>query len=247
MSLNATSIQRKSQAQSNCPAMQNVEENERWISGGLGAALTAYGLRSRSPLGLLAAAAGAGLMYRGWTGHCAVYQNLGIDTSGCTRPGVRAKRGQRVVKALHINRAPQDLYDFWRNLSNLPRVMRHLKSVSDSGDGLSRWVASAPLGQELSWTAEIITDRPGETIAWQSTPDSQVHTAGSVHFRRPEFGTGTELTIELKYEPPGGRVAAVLAHLLGKGLEEELQEDLRKFKQWMEAGEISTSNSYPTA
>lgn len=223
---------------------RNVGEKERRLSMGTGACLALLGLSRRSGPGLIAALAGASLVYRGWSGHCWLYEQLGLNSAeNHSGIGVAAGRGRKVTCGVHINRDRQELFDFWRKLQNLPDVMQHLVSVTPIDDKTSRWVARGPLDQSLEWQAEIITDRPGEVIAWQSLPGSRVRTAGSVRFRTPASGEGTEILVSLQYDPPGGRVVAELAHLVGQGLQAEVEQDLRAFKQLMEAGEIATAAS----
>jgi uncharacterized membrane protein len=196
----------------------------------------------KSKLRLVGLITGASLIYRGMSGHCKLYQRLGIDTSQDEKQsGVSNGRGRKITVSVHINRDRRDLYDLWRNLSNLPNVMQHLQSVTPLDDQRSRWVARGPLDQSLEWDAEIITDRPGEVIAWQSLPGADVDNAGSVHFSEPASGIGTVLEVSIKYDPPGGWVVAKLANLLGQGLQQEVNEDLRRFKQLMETGEIATA------
>src|SRR5690606_28594924 len=152
-----------------------------------------------------------------------------------TRPGVRAQHGRKIVAQIEVNRDRRDVYDFWRNFQNLPRVMRHLESVTPINETRSRWTAHAPLGQTLSWEADIINERAGEMIAWQSVPGSQVDTAGSVHLSDSPSGSGTEVTVTLKYDPPGGHFADRVAHLLGQSLEDDLREDLQGLTKSLEA------------
>jgi len=221
----------------------NVGSRERWVSMLAGGGMVVCGLMQRSRWGAISLLTGASLLYRGITGHCAAYDTLGIDTAAQDRShrGVKGGHGRKVTWAIHINRDPRDLYDHWRNLENLPKMMRHLKSVQPLGERKTRWEAYAPLGQSLSWDAEIVTDRAGEVIAWQSLPGSQVDTAGSIHFKRAADGDGTDLTISLKYDPPGGQLVAKLAHLVGQGLEQEVDEDLQVFKQMIETGEVAAA------
>lgn len=219
----------------------NVGSHERWGSMLAGGGMVVCGLLQRSRWGAVSLLSGASLLYRGITGHCAVYDTLGIDTAvqDTCHHGVRGCRGRKVTWSIHINRDPRDLYDHWRNLENLPKMMRHLKSVEPLGERKTRWEAYAPLGQSLSWDAEIVTDRAGEVIAWQSPPGSQVDTAGSVHFKRAASGDGTDLTVSLKYDPPGGQLVAKLAQLVGQGLEQEVDEDLRIFTKMIETDEVA--------
>jgi len=118
--------------------------------------------------------------------------------------------------------------------------MRHLQSVQILGENRSRWTARGPLGKNVSWDAEVINDKPNELIAWRSVEGSDIHNAGSVRFRPGPNGRGTEVTVELNYEPPAGMVGATIARLFGESPEVQVREDLRRFKQLMEAGEIPT-------
>ena len=115
--------------------------------------------------------------------------------------------------------------------------MRHLESVTEEGNR-SHWVAKAPLGTSVSWDAEIITERANELIGWRSLPGSTVDTAGSVHFQSAAGGRGTEVRVELKYDPPAGKVGATLAECLGEAPEQQIEEDLTTFKRMMEAGKV---------
>jgi uncharacterized membrane protein len=139
-----------------------------------------------------------------------------------------------------INRSPQDLFNFWRNLENLPRFMRHLESVQNFGQR-SHWVARGPLGVRVEWDAEIYRERPNEMIAWRSLEGADVDNTGSVHFTPAPVGRGTEVRVVLKYDPPAGKAGAAVAKLFGKAPEQQIREDLRRFKQLMEAGEVPTT------
>jgi uncharacterized membrane protein len=218
----------------------NVGNAERWVSAVGGSALAVYGLTRGTLGGLALAALGGALVYRGASGHCPVYACLDISTSGerhSSHASVRAGHGVRMEKAITINRPPKELYRFWRNLENLPRVMRHLKSVQKLDHLHSRWVARGPLGLSATWDAEVITENEPEVIGWRSLPGSEVETAGSIHFNYAPDGHGTEVRVMLKYDPPGGEWGAALAHFFGDDPETEIEEDLRRFKQMAEAGE----------
>lgn len=200
------------------------------------------GPRSSRPLALLS---GAALLYRGLTGYCHLYGMLGIDSSQSDEKGVPARRGFRHEQSIAIGRSAEDLYAFWRDVGNLPGVMRHLKSVTAQGESRSTWVACGPLDVELRWEAEIFQDRRNELIAWRSLPGGDVDTAGSVHFESLPAGRGTALKLNIKYNPPGGKLTAALAWLAGEGAEARIDEDLRRFKSFMEAGEAPTTEGQP--
>lgn len=224
----------------------NVGDGERTLSAAGGAVLALAGLSRGSAAGLALAALGGGLLYRGLSGHCSLYQALNVDTTG--RAGkataVPAGHGFKVSRSVTIDQPADKLYREWRQFSNLPRFMRHLVSVEEQGNR-SHWVARGPVGSSVSWDAEIINEQEGRLIAWRSLPGSQVDTAGSVHFSPTPTGRGTEVRIELKYDPPGGKVGAAIAGLFGESASTQVSEDLNRFKQLMEAGEIASITGQP--
>jgi uncharacterized membrane protein len=140
-----------------------------------------------------------------------------------------------------INKAPEELYRFWRNFENLPRFMNHLESVTPLGGDRSHWVAKAPAGARVEWDAEVYNEKENELIAWRSLEDADVNNAGSVRFRRAPNGRGTEVKVVLNYEPPGGKIGAAIAKLFGEEPGQQIEEDLHRFKQLMEAGEVPTT------
>jgi len=199
------------------------------------------GLRRESLAGLAEAATGGSLIYRGLTGHCSMYAALGVSTANHpSQTSVPAETGVRVDEAVTINRRPEELFRFWRDFRNLPRFLTHLQSVEVMGATRSRWTARA-LGMNVSWEAEVINEREPSLIAWRSLEGSEVDTAGSVHFTPAPGGHGTEVRVELKYQPPAGKLGATLAWLFGDSAEIQIREDLHRLKQMMEAGEVPTA------
>jgi uncharacterized membrane protein len=155
------------------------------------------------------------------------------------RPRMRESRAVRVSKTFTINRPPDEVYDFWRRLDNLPRFMKHLDAVELRDDRRSHWRARGPSGLTLEWDAEITEDTP-EWIAWQSLEGATVHSTGSVSFRPAPGRRGTELHVQLEYTQRG-KGASLLHKLFGRDAERQLYDDLRRVKQLLETGEISTS------
>jgi uncharacterized membrane protein len=157
-----------------------------------------------------------------------------------------AKSGAiRVAHAVTVNRSPEELYRFWRDFQNLPRFMKHLKSVRAIADRRSHWVAEAPAGTTVEWDADVTDDRPNELIAWRSLEGSDVDSVGSVRFERAPGGRGTIVRVEMRYSPPAGAVGATVARLLGKDPGRQIKDDLRRFKQILEAGEVITTEGQP--
>ena len=148
-----------------------------------------------------------------------------------------------VTKTTTINRPPEELYRFWRDFENLPRFMRHLEAVKVTAPGRSHWKAKAPAGQTVEWDAEVTEDRPNELIAWRSLEGADVANSGSVRFTPATGGRGTVVRVEVQYDPPGGKAGALVAKLFGEEPEQQVQDDLRAFKQVIETGEVVLSEA----
>jgi uncharacterized membrane protein len=142
--------------------------------------------------------------------------------------------GIRVEKSVIINRDRADLYHFWRNFRNLPRIMNHLEEVRVLSATRSHWVAKAPVGTKVEWDAEVTHDQENELIAWRSLEGATVANAGSVRFLHFAEHV-TEVRVSLEYAPPGGRLGAFIATLFGENPEQQITEDLAQFKHMMES------------
>lgn len=233
-------------------AESNVGELERWLSVFGGAALAMYGVERRGASGALLALAGAELVRRGVSGRCMLYDAMGISTVGDTRLGslphpdaptsraavLQARHAIKFEQTVTVNRPAAECYALWRDPENLPRFMSHVESVERTGDDHARWTLRLPGAGSVRMTAQVINDLPNELIAWKSTEDSTIATAGSVHFREAPGGRGTEVRLVMEAEPPGGgSMPKGIAKLLGKAPDAMLREDLQRFKQVAETGE----------
>jgi uncharacterized membrane protein len=217
----------------------NVGGTERLLSGAAGVALALYSLRRKRLRGLLLPVAG-GLVTRAVSGYCPVNRMLGRNSARQERTSpvasLGAGEGIKVEQAVAINRPREEIFQFWRNFENLPRFMDNLESVQVLDPARSRWVAKGPAGSRVEWEAEIHNEIPNELIAWRSLPGSEVDQAGSVHFS-PIRNGGTEVRVVFRYSPPAGKAGAAVARLFGDDPGHQVAEDLRRFKQVMEAGE----------
>lgn len=183
-------------------------------------ALIAYGVSRRSKAGTALAAAGGLIAYK----------------AAKTSP---SHSDTKVV--FLVNASPEQAYTLWRNFERLPRFMVHLQSVRELDSRRSEWVALGPGQREIRWTAEISEDKPNRRIAWRSLPGSEVHTSGSVQFRADPQGRGTFVTVSIQYAVPGGPLGTGIAAVLGKNPGFMVREDVRRFKQLLESGEVPTT------
>jgi uncharacterized membrane protein len=208
----------------------NIGDASRWASLIGGGALVLYGLSKGSLRGALMAVAGGGLVYRGVT---------------TLQETTEMNQSIKVEKTVTINKSPEELYRLWHNFENLPTFMKHLKHVKVYDEKRSHWIANAPLGNSVEWDAEIINDQENRLIAWASVEGADIDNSGFVRFQPAPAGRGTEVKVVMEYNPPGGVIGATVAKLFGEEPEQQIGDDLRRFKQLMETGEIATTEGQP--
>jgi len=213
-----------------------VSDAENWLALSTGALLFIYGATRRSASGLCVAAASTPLLYRGMTGQWPAAAGP-LLPSADSRVALAGGRGIHVREAIRLELPIEEVYRAWRRLENLPRFMTHLMRVTETDGRRSHWVAAGPAGLRVEWDAEIINEVENKTLGWRSLPGSEVVTAGSVNFDRVRAGRSTQVTVHLQYAPPAGRAGALFAGLFGRAPSQTIREDLRRFKQQLEAGE----------
>ncbi len=226
----------------------NVGDSERVISVIGGSALLLYGMFRRGLRGTLTTLLGGLLLYRGTVGRCPVYQSLGVSTARSPQElaRMRHQQGVKLDESIVVNKTPQEAYQFWHDFSNMSRFMNYVEQVQDQGGGRSHWVAQVPGGIRMEWDAELIKDKPNDMISWQSVPGSDVNQAGSVHFEPTPDGRGTRVELHLDYVPPAGPLGHAVVNLLGPDPMNQIKENMRRFKELLETGEIPTTQGQPT-
>ncbi len=148
-------------------------------------------------------------------------------------------------KTIWINKPAEAVYQFWRNFEGLPRFMGHLEQVQILDEKRSHWKARGPMGMPVEWDAEIIEDVPNERLAWRSVENADIDHAGVVRFEKAPGGRGTIVRIETHYRPPAGTAGMIVAQLFGEEPQIQIDGDLRRFKQMIETGEITTTVGQP--
>lgn len=156
----------------------------------------------------------------------------------------RALNYVHVEEVTTINKRMDEVYRAWKDFERFPRFMRHLESVEMLGNRRSRWRATGPAGTTAEWEAEMVADREGELIAWRSVEGSQIQNNGTVRFQPAPGARGTQVRVTLEYHPPAGRLGRGVAWLFGEEPDQQIREDLRRFKQLMETGEIPVSEGF---
>lgn len=151
----------------------------------------------------------------------------------------------KLTSATTVLRPPEEVYAFWRDLDRLPTYMTHLDEVRETGPGRSHWRASAPFGQSVEWDAETTLDDAGERIAWRSVGDADVQNSGEVLFAPAPGDQGTEVRVTISYDVPAGPLGRAMAKYFGEEPHQQLDDDLRRFKQVVETGEVVRSDGAP--
>jgi uncharacterized membrane protein len=159
--------------------------------------------------------------------------------------GARPSGPMYLRGSVTVNRGPDEVYQFWRDLERLPTFMNHVESVRITGPRTSHWTARAPGRRSVEWEAEMVEDRPRQMISWRSVDGSKVPNSGTVRFAGAPGGRGTEVRVELRFSPPGGRIGAAVAKMFGEHPYQQVRDDLRRFKQVMETGEVTRSEGSP--
>ena len=144
-----------------------------------------------------------------------------------------------------VNMPPAEVYAFWHLLDNLPLFMAHVDDVRSDGNGSSHWAVSAPFGRTVEWDALIIEDIPARRIAWQSIKGADIDNEGAVDFVPAPGHRGTEVHVRMSYKVPGGKVGEKVARYFGEDPHQQLDDDLRRLKQVLEAGEVVRSEGAP--
>ncbi|RKN48603.1 SRPBCC family protein [Micromonospora endolithica] len=171
-----------------------------------------------------------------------------VDLLAALHAGRVRRAGRRVIEVhigVTVNRSPAEAYRFWRDVENLPRFMSHLESVRAEDLRRSHWTVRGPAGRHVEWDAEIVDDRPNRSVAWRSLPGTPVPNAGRVRFVPAPGDRGTEVRVHLRYVPPAGAVGRAVAALFGEEPAQQVRDDLRRFKQVLETGEVVRSEGSP--
>ena len=216
-----------------------------WLSIALGTAALMAGLGHRKkgfmPLALTACAGVAAVAaVRDWQfGH----GNADSKAQGGTSAGE-----PEVERSITVGKPADELRRCWLDPATLPQLMKGFATVRAVGDGRTHWKIEGPLGRAYEWDSATEDDRPGKGIRWRSLPNAAIANEGSVRFRPAPADRGTVVTLQLRFDPPGGALGDAAVTLLGTTpLDLAVDAALRRFKSLAETGEIPTTERQPAA
>lgn len=202
---------------------------------------------SGAALALFALAAGAVATYAGMRGGAprAHRQRFAPQRTAEHDPDRGWREHWLAGRTVTIDRSRAELYAFWRDFANLPKFMENVRSVEQLEGKRSRWTIAAPGTSEIVFESTLTEERPNELLAWQSDEDAEIHNSGRVTFKDAPAGRGTEVSVTIAYDPPGGAAGRMVAKLFQTEPEIQARRDLKRFKQLMETGEIAVSAPLP--
>jgi uncharacterized membrane protein len=211
--------------------LQNISNFERGLSIGIGALLIYSSVKTfrKAPVrAIFRAAIGSGLVFRGSSGNCPLYNKLQVDGTKTESVNIRT--------TFIVNKPRNEVYSAWRNLGTLPRFMKHLSNVSETSGTRSHWEARIPEGSPVSitWDADIVKDEPGTLLSWRSLPGSTIENAGKIEFRDALGHKGTEIKVIISYRPPAGNIGGGVAKLLNPLFRKIVKQDVLSFKDYIE-------------
>ncbi|MDS0476733.1 SRPBCC family protein [Natrinema sp. 1APR25-10V2] len=210
----------------------------------VGGTLVALGLRRRSIGGAAAALAGGWLVYRGFAGDRSRPE---LIEEGASNEADRSVGAVETTRSVTIGRPADEVYERWRDPDAMTHIYRGLVDVTAESEDRWNWTANGPLGASASWTTQVVEDRPGEFLRWESVEDAPVASEGSVRFREAPAGRGTEVTFRFRFEPPGGPVGTAVTKRLEIVPDSLVAVALDRFKSLVETGEIPTLEGNPSA
>ncbi|MFP5263838.1 MAG: SRPBCC family protein [Blastocatellia bacterium] len=199
--------------------MNNNEKTLHVVRAAAATALAAYGFKRGGVVGTAVGIVGAGL--------------TASELAAASGRPLTHSTPLEVRQSIEVMASPEEAYGIWSHFGEFPRFMANVIEVRKTGDRTWHWVAEAPLGQRVEWDAEMTADEPGEFIAWRSIT-AGVDDGGEVHFERTEHGT--RVLVIMTFGQPVGPIGAVVAKVSGSAPDALVRQDLRRFKQLIEAG-----------
>ncbi len=224
----------------NASGKVNIHRVERVASAVLGAALVMRGISRRPLSGIAQLVLGGWMLYRGVSGHSYLYEALGISTAEegkQHKAGVSADAAE-VRRSITVGKPAHEVYRFWREPQKLAQIMGNFVEVTPVSEDRAHWRVRGPFGRSMEWDTRVLEDRPGEVLRWESLEGAPLPNEGSVYFRSVPADRGTEATLFLRFNPPGGTLGTRVMKRLGIVPRAFADRTLRRFKSLAETGEV---------
>jgi uncharacterized membrane protein len=202
--------------------MSDNDKKSHVVKAAAATALAAYGFKKGGFIGTAVGIVGAGLTAT------EIAAAAGVPLVSATPREVR--------QAIEVMASPEEAYAMWSRFESFPAFMQNVVEVRKTGERTWHWVVEGPLGQRIEWDAEVTANQPGKFISWRSTT-ADIDNSGEVRFEPTEHGT--RVFVFMTFGQPAGPIGAVVAKVTGSDPQKMVRQDLRRFKQLIEAGEIA--------
>lgn len=224
-------------------AGDDVGRGTRIVSAVVGGALLVFGVRRRTLPGTFAALVGGWLLHRSVPGRSPLPDAFDDDGDESEAAPVETE----VERTITVGKPADELYEMWRDPEQLSRVMGHFADVSPVDGDRLHWTASGPFGRDMEWKTRFVESRSGEFLRWESLEDAAVANEGSIRLASAPADQGTEVTLRLRFDPPGGRLGHAAMEFAGFVPAVLAKKALHRFKSLAETGEIPTLEGNPSA
>lgn len=213
-------------------------EVKRLLYSVCGIALAAYGIEKKGILGIAYGGLGAHFLKRSFG--FGRREQPESDAAKSRAAGTPAKAvGKSTITA---KGTPEDVYAFWRKVSNAPRFMSFVADVREMSPNVSLWRFKYADRPALEVVSEITQDTPGKLIGWNLVGSPLVRGEGIVRFAPAGINGYTEVRLEQWITPAIPVLRGISSMLLNR----HVAQNLRNFKQLFETGELATTNGQPS-
>lgn len=216
----------------------NVSKPGRVLSAAAGTALYVLSVsRKKSKLNAVLRYSGLYLLYRGISSNCPITASISKNEVQQHTPAINIRT------SLTVNAPRKLVYDTWRDLENLPHFLKYIKKIKVTDEIHSHWILKTP-GKipSVEWNAEIIDQENARELSWRSLPGSMIETAGKINFA--DIYNATQVTVLISYRPPAGYIGSAIANLLNPTFKRFVEEDIVKFKDYIEAKALKAKGTF---
>ncbi|MDL5364773.1 hypothetical protein QSH18_04060 [Xanthomonas sp. NCPPB 2654] len=160
---------------------------------------------------------------------------------------LNALDGTRMLRTVSILGEPHRILDAWCDMTVQQQILHGLAELQ-SGDGYeSQWRLRLPLDRHVALRYRRGEVRMGESVRYAGDGEHGLQLQTELSVRPAPNGFGCEAVLAVEYRVEGGPIAQAVAKLVGAAPDAMVAKVLRRFKAWIECGEVPTLRNNPSA